>query len=287
MKKTIRGLLILLVVFLFTACSKGSIPVEIGNLSFSYDSKIWTVKSYTENAPLELTDKNKNKININVSQETTYQHPMSMIFFIESMISDQDGFQVFLEPNEITVNDTKWYEYGYLYKNGDTTYKVYQRYYGKYYNATSVSYTATAERYEAGYDEAIRLMSDIKVEEVSNEENEAKAKEFLVGEWDLNGRGYLVLSDDNTYEWYSDSSKDDNNKHYGIYGCDVENANMNMSDGDGIYLVLFPEALILDGVSEASMQYKIDYLISLGNQESEDYSMVNMSTYALFTITKK
>ena len=62
---------------------------------------------------------------------------------------------------------------------------------------------------------------------------------------------------------------------------------MNMSDGDGIYLVLFPEALILDGVSEASMQYKIDYLISLGNQESEDYSMVNMSTYALFTITKK
>ncbi len=194
---------------------------------------------------------------------------------------------MFLEPNEITVNDTKWYEYGYLYKNGDTTYKVYQRYYGKYYNAASVSYTATAERYEAGYDEAIRLMSDIKVEEVSNEENEAKAKEFLVGEWDLNGRGYLVLSDDNTYEWYSDSSKDDNNKHYGIYGCDVENANMNMSDGDGIYLVLFPEALILDGVSEASMQYKIDYLISLGNQESEDYSMVNMSTYALFTITKK
>ncbi len=62
---------------------------------------------------------------------------------------------------------------------------------------------------------------------------------------------------------------------------------MNMADGDGIYLVLFPEALILDGVSEASMQYKIDYLISLGNQESEDYSMVNMSTYALFTITKK
>lgn len=287
MKKIPQGLLILSMVFLLTACSKDSIPINFGNLTLNYDAKVWTLTKNIANAPLELTDKSNNIISINVSQESTYQHPLAMISFIESLISGVDGFQVFLEPNEITVNDTKWYEYGYIYNEGSTTYKVYQRYYGKYYNAASITYTSTPDLYDSGYDKAIKLMSDINIEEINNDENEAKAKEFLVGEWDLDESGYLALSEDGTYEWFSDSSKDNNNKHYGTYGCDVENTNMNMAYGDGLYLVLFPEGLIINGVTDTSLQYKTDYLISLENDGAKEYQMVNISSYALFTMTKQ
>lgn len=286
MKKTLQGILILSMVFLLTACSKDSTPVKVGNVSFKFDEGIWEITKNVANAPLEFTDKNNNKLSLNVSQESTYQHPMAMISFIESIISDSDSFQVFVEPNELTINDSKWCEYGYLYKEGSTTYKVYQRYYGKYYNAASITYTSTLDLYDSGYDEAIKFMSNIEVEEVSNEENEVKAKKFLVGEWDLNGSGYLVLSEDGTYEWFSDGTKDENNRHYGTYGCDVENASMEMVEGDAIYLVLFPEVLVVKGENAESLQYKADYIISL-EEESEGYQMVNISSYSLFTITKQ
>lgn len=281
MKKILRGLLILTLVLIMTACKKGIVPVTVGNISFSFDERVWRLVKNNTNEPLEFADKNDNKITINVTQESTYQHPMVMISFLESLISDYTDFQVFIEPNEITVNDTKWYEYGYTYKNGATYYKVYQRYYGKYYNAASVSYTSTLDQYDAGYEEALKLMSAIKVEEVDNKKNEEKAKKFLVGEWDLAERGYLVLKQDGTYEWFSDAFKDKNNRHYGSYGCDVENSNMNMAEGQGIYLVLFPEALVVNGETDTALQYKTDYLISLEALEGDVYKMVNLSTYTL------
>ncbi len=288
MKKTLLGLFILSMLFILTACSKGTLPASVGNLSFNYDSKVWKyIKNSDENAPLEFKDKHDNKLVFNVSQESTYQHPMTMISFIESMMSDAEGFEVFQAPNKIIVNDTEWYEYGYVYKDGSASYKVYQRYYGKYYNAASISYTSTPDKYDAGYEEAIKLMSDIQAEEVSNKENEAKAKEFLVGEWDMDQKGYLVLSKEGTYRWYMDSKKDEKNMHYGTYGCDIENANMNLVEGDGLYLALFPEGLVINGDTDTAVQYKIDYLVSLKDEEDGSYPMVNISNYTLYTLTRR
>lgn len=287
MKRALQGLFIISIAFILTACSNEPSPVSIGNLSFNYNSKVWEhIKSNEENAPLEFRDNKNNSIVINVSQESTYQHALTMISFLETLFSDNSSFQVFLEPNEISVNDTNWYEYGYQYTDDTTTYKVYQRYYGKYYNAASISYTATLDNYDAGFDKAITLMSDIKVEEVRNDENEAKAKEFLVGEWDLDGKGYLVLSDDGNYKWFKDTSKDENNMHYGTYGCDIENPTMNLLEGDGFYLVLFPEGLIINGEAETTLQSKNDFIISL-QDENNSYPMVNVSTYTLYSMTKQ
>ncbi|MDI9508754.1 MAG: hypothetical protein GX319_03285 [Clostridiales bacterium] len=286
MKKVLQGLFIVSMVFIMAGCSNKSHPVIIGNLSFDINTKVWKhVKSIDENAPLEFRDSNNNSLVINVSQESTYQHPLTMISFIETLFYENDSFQVFVEPKELSVNDTTWYEYGYQFSDNTTTYKVYQRYYGKFYNAASVSYTATLDSYDAGIDEAIALMSNIKVEEIRNDENEAKAKEFLVGEWDLDGKGYLVLLEDGTYKWYRDGSKNEKNMHYGSYGCDIENSNMNMFEGDAIYLVIFPEGLVVDGVPQA-VQAKNDFLISLDN-ENEGYPMVNIATYSLYTMFKQ
>ena len=292
MKKSIPAIIMIIsTLLLLTGCNNKKEdlqPVSIGNLAFQYDAAFWQHKKSTnEAAPLEFTDAKGNVVSIYVSQESTYQHPLDMIQFFETMVSTKDNFEVFLKPTEIKVNDATWYEYGYSYKEGDILHKVYQRYYGKFYNAASISYTSTDKNYDYGYEEAVKLMSGINATVNNNDINEAKAQEFLVGEWDVAKSGYLVMKKDGTYEWYKDAKKDKNNMHYGSFGCDVENAVMDLKEGDGIYLVLFPEGLTVDGTEKEMTTYKIDYLISFEKGENEGYPMVNMSSYALYTITKQ
>lgn len=290
MNKILKACLILSAIILLSGCSKKNDlePVSIGNIEFEYDTKVWKfINSTKTNDPLRFEDDKGNVLSLYVSQESTYQHPLEMIDFMESLVSSSEEYTVFLEPTKIEVNGTPWYEFGYSYKDGETLRKIYQRYYGKYYNAASVTYTSTIENYDTGYEEAIKVMSAFKTEDVTNEKNEAKAHEFLVGEWDVADRGYLVLKEDGTYEWYKDAEKDKNNMHYGTYGCDVENETMSLMEGDGVYLVLFPEGLIVSGTAETMGSHKIDYLISFDQKEDNSYQMVNMSTYALYTLTKQ
>ncbi|MBH1939957.1 hypothetical protein I5677_03485 [Mobilitalea sibirica] len=292
MKKIIQTFLILTTIVVLTGCNNKKEdlrPVSIGNLAFNYDANTWAHRNNTdEGAPLEFKDKSGNIVSIYVTQESTYQHPLDMIAFVKTMISSYEDYEVFLEPTKIIVNDTTWYEFGYTYKEGNIRRKVYQRYYGKYYNAASISLTSTEENYEDGYEVALKIMSDINATDVTNDINEGKAREFLVGEWSLDSRGYLVMYDDGTYEWYKDNTKDENNMHYGTYGCDVESATMGLKEGDGIYLVLFPNSLIINGVTEETTSYKNDYLISFDkSDDTEGYQMVNMSTYSLYTMIRQ
>ncbi len=292
MKKFMKIFIVLSALMLLTGCSNKKEDlreVSFGNLAFHYDANVWKYnEKRTAADPVELSDAKGNLLTISVSQESTYQHPMEMIRFLELMNSANDGYEVFKEPAEVKVNGTAWYEYGYSYRDGSSTRKIYHRYYGKYYNAASISYLSTEEAYQSGYEEALKLMADITVTDVPNEANEAEAHKFLVGEWDIAKSGYLVLNEDGTYEWYKDSTKDKNNMHHGTYGCDVENATMELNKGDGIYLVLFPEELIINGGSEKPSSYKVDYIISFASRtETDGYQMVNMSSYNLYTITKQ
>ena len=289
MKKFIKTLITITALLLLTGCSKKNelTPINIGNLSCHYDSQVWGLNKTDEGAPLELHDASGNLMNISVSQESTYQHPLDMINFLEEMASTKEGFMVFKEPAKIEVNGTTWYEYGYSFIEGSYIRKVYSRFYGKYYNAASISFSAPDSSYETGLTEALKIMSDVKMTDVTNEAKEAEAHEFLVGEWEVKNSGYLVLKDDGTYEWYKDSTMDKNNMHRGTYGCDVENATLELKRGDGVYLVLFPEELIIDGNSEGSSTPKIDYIISFNMHGLEGYQMVNMASYNLYTVIKQ
>ena len=77
MKKNFRLLLLIFIFTFFVSCSKTrENKVSIGNISFSYDDKIWTlVGDYDENGPLEFKDEYDNSLIIFVTEETTYQHP--------------------------------------------------------------------------------------------------------------------------------------------------------------------------------------------------------------------
>ncbi len=290
MKNLMKAFILAAAFLLLTGCSKNKelTSINIGNLSCHYDSQIWGLTKTDDGAPLELHDAIGNRLTFSVSQETTYQHPLDMIKFLEQMISTTNGFYVFQQPTRIEVNGTSWYEYGYGFIDDSEVYKVYQRYYGKNYNAASISFTSTSKNYEAGIEEALKIMSDVKMTDVINENNEKEAREYLVGTWEVKNSGYLVLKDDSTYEWYKDRSMDKSNMHHGTYGCDVENVKMELKRGDGVYLVLFPEEIIIEGTAEVSSTPKMDYIISFHKEEgSEGYQMVNMSSYRLYTVIKQ
>ena len=57
----------------------------------------------------------------------------------------------------------------------------------------------------------------------------------------------VVMNDDGTYMWYMESSKNEDNMHKGTYAGDVENSSVGFSEGEGIYFVLFPEVLYVEG----------------------------------------
>ena len=135
--------------------------------------------------------------------------------------------------------------------------------------------------------EALKVLNSIVMNVPDNAEAEAKAREFLVGEWDLGDSGYLVLNDDGTYEWYMMSDKDEKNMHRGVYGCDVENQSLGFSEGEGIYLVLFPEVLYVDGEQQTTSNAKYDYGISLQQQEDGSYQMMNVSTFVIYSMMKQ
>ena len=116
---------------------------------------------------------------------------------------------------------------------------------------------------------------------------EAKAKEFLVGEWDMGGAGYLVIEEGGTYTWYMDSSKDAANMHTGAYGCDTQSTTLGFGEGEGIYLVLFPEKLTVEGKEGTTGSSKYDYGISLEQQTDGSYQMINATTFTMYELNKQ
>lgn len=291
MKKNFRLLLLIFIFTFFVACSKTrENKVSIGNISFSYDDKIWTlVGDYDENGPLEFKDEYDNSLIIFVTEETTYQHPLEMIDVFETLRINNESFKVFLQPTQIDVKGSTWYEHGYELVDGTTNYKVYQRFYGKYYNAINIKYVSNTENFDKSLQAAKELMSDVEIDLLSNEKNEDKAKKSLVGEWDLSNSGYLILNQNNTYEWYQDSSKDKNNYHFGTYGCDIESEDLaffSFEEGEGFYLVLFLEDLLINGESGRQMGHKSDFLIKFDDIESDDYQMINMNSYKSYSMTR-
>lgn len=291
MKKNLRAFLIISIFTFLVACSKtrGN-KVSVGNISFLYNDEVWTqVGGFDENEPIEFKDEYENSLIIFVTEETTYQHPQEMIDIFETFRINNESFKVFLQPTKIDVKGNSWYEHGYELDDGTTNHKIYQRFYGEYYSAINIRYISNPENYDKNLQAAKELMSTVEIDLLSNKENEDKAKESLVGEWDLSNNGYLILNQDGTYEWYQDSSKDKNNYHFGTYGCDIESKELaffSFEEGEGFYLVLFLEDLIVNGETGGQMGYKSDFLISFDDIESDDYQMINLSSYRMYPMTR-
>lgn len=48
-----------------------------------------------------------------------------------------------------------------------------------------------------------------------------------------------------------------------------------------------PVIIVIDDVTNTSLQVKSDYIISLVDEASEGYPMVNIANYALYNLTKQ
>lgn len=265
----------------------------LGGLAMLYDGNVWTEQPDQEtDSSLAFEDKNESILGVSCSKESTYQHPQDMISMAKQIYATYEGYEEIEAPTELEVQGEKWYEWVIRYEeNGIPTVSL-QRYYAKNYYVYTMTYVAEETVYESGKSEAVKVMNSAVLSVPGNEEAEEKAKEFLVGTWSIGAnsegdKGYLVLNEDGTYEWYMDSSKDPKNMHNGVYGCDVENATLGFDEGEGIYLVLYPEALYVDGEKGTTGSPKYDYAFSLEQAEDGSYPLMNVATFDIYTTYKQ
>ncbi|MCD7725030.1 MAG: hypothetical protein LUI12_05695 [Clostridiales bacterium] len=264
----------------------------LGGLIMLYDDSVWTQQPDQEtDSSLVFEDQNESILGISCSKEATYQHPLDMISLSEQIYATYEGYEEVEEPTEVEVQDASWYEWVIRYEeNGVDTVSL-QRFYAKNYYVYTMTYVAEEAAYEAGKSEAVKAMNSVVMSVPDNAEAEEKAKEFLVGTWSIGvdsegDKGYLVLEEDGTYEWYMDSSMDAANMHTGTYGCDVENTTLGFDEGEGVYLVLYPEALYVDGEKGMTGSPKYDYAFSLEQGSDGSYPMMNVTTFDIYTTYK-
>lgn len=260
----------------------------IGGLALLYEDEIWTPneEGATESS-LRFETEEEEVLGVSCSKESLYQHPLDMIDLAKQVYSTYENYEELEEPREVDVNGTRWYEWNFQYRENGETIKTLQRYSGENYYAYTISYLAKENDYGKNEAEALKVMNSAVLTVPDNEQAEGKAKEFLTGEWDLGAAGYLVLNQDGTYTWYMESSKDEANMHTGTYGCDIENAALGFGEGEGIYLVLFPQKLTAAGKEQTAFSAKFDYGISLEALENGAYQMVNVKTFVMYEMAKQ
>ena len=260
----------------------------LGAMAILYDDSVWTYdETQGSDASMAFTMEDGSLLGLSCSKESFYQHPLDMIQISSQLNTAYENFEEIEAPTPVTVQGEKWYEWIYQYEENGVETVALQRFYGKNYYAYTMSYIAEKQAYEADRTEALKVMNSAVMSVPGNDEGEQKAAGYLVGEWNLGEAGYLVLNEDGTYAWYMDESKDEKNVHKGTYAGDVSNEALGFTEGEGVYLVLFPEVLYTDGKEGQTASAKYDYAISLEQQADGSYQMINTSTFAMYAMTKQ
>jgi len=271
-----------------TAASANTKQAMLGGLTFLYDDTVWVPNpEEATDTSLRFATDNNGILGASCAKEAYYQHPLGMVMVSEQLYDTYDNFVELKEPTIVTVNGRDWYEWMVQYEENGVTVKSIHRYAAENYYAYTLSYLADEAGFEANKEAALAVMDTAKLVIPDNNEAEEKAKEFLVGEWDLGTAGYLVLTEDETYTWYMDAAKDQNNMHTGTYGCDVQNESFGFVEGEGVYLVLFPEKIVVDGQEGMTGSVKYDYGIALVPTEEGAYQMINPTTLTIYEMTKQ
>lgn len=253
-----------------------------------YDDTVWSSNEEGATDSSILFESGDNAVlGISCSKEGMYQHPLDMIQMTRQICGTYPGFRELSEPQKIEVNGADWYEWSYQYEENGQTMKSLQRFFAENYYAYTINYLADDREFDKKQQEAVKAMNSVVMTVPDNEEAEEEARAFLVGEWDMAGAGYLVIRQDGTYTWYMDSDKKEDNMHTGTYGCDIENESLGFSKGEGIYLVLFPEKLTVEGQEGVTANAKYDYGISLSQQSDGTYQMLNISTFSMYQLVKQ
>ena len=260
----------------------------LGGLTILYDESVWNYDEEQSNSSsIVFTTEDDTLLGVSCSKESYYQYGLDMAYTSRAMNSPYEGFEEIEEPTPVTVQGEEWYEWIYRYEENGVATMALQRFYGKNYYAYSMSYIAEEDNFETNKNEALKVMNSAVLNVPDNTEAEEKIKEFLVGEWDLSEFGYMVFNEDGTYAWYEDSSKNENNVHKGTYKGDVTNAALGFSEGEGIYFVLFPEVLYIDGEEGRTTNAKYDYAVSLEQQSDGSYPMLNTSTFSMYSMFRQ
>lgn len=263
--------------------SINKIEAGLGDLKLYYN-KNWTYDAEnSKDASLAFT-RGDTLIGVVCSKEKTFQLPEDMMKRSLDMVSQQsEDFKLIADMKKINVNGDTWYECSYKAGKGEDEMYSIQRTYGKGYYGYTITYTGLKKDFEAFESNALTILDSCLMEVPDEATGEEEAKKELVGELDAGKYGYLELKDDGTYYWYSDSSKEMDNVHYGTYACDNKIPAINIQPGQkGYYVALFPSKYFVNGVEKDMGTYKIDLAISKATKGKADYQGVNLVNYTVY-----
>lgn len=301
MKKKLWMLMLVLVMLMATACDSSSQTGDVGTEKeneFKYkeagigDLKLklqedWKYEEEQCNDNSLAFSKGNSILGVSFSKEGAYQAPLDMADRVEMNYSSFADFKTLTEPKLIEVNGETWAEMEFSFTEDEKSVTVYERCYGKNYNAYAVSFTAFSDEYDADIEEAKMIMDTVTVS--VEEYDETAAREFFVGEWGVGNGGLLVLNEDGTYQWYMDAeTKDPAYMHEGTYGCDDEIKSMGTAKGTGnYYLCLIPEHLYDDGKEVEMGAHIYNFAVSHESTAQDNvYQMINISTMGIYTIIR-
>lgn len=259
----------------------------VGGMTLDYDENLW-VYSEADSTDTSVVFRIGEEciLGISCSMESTYQNGRDMVNMTKVFVETYEGYAEVKPVEAVEVNGETWYEWGYQFEESDITHKELRRCYGKNYYAYSIAYTATEDAYDKYLADAMAVLDTVKMNVPENTEAEAAAKAELVGEWDLADAGYLILKEDGTYQWFIDASKSADNMHCGTFACDTQIRAMNDTSGKALYLAIFPEKLVTDGIEGMTANAKYDYGFSAVDGEGGAREMINLSSFQLYTATK-
>lgn len=300
MKRKLWVILLLVVAAVMTACGGSSqgTDTEQEENEFKYkeagigDLKLklhedWKYEEEQCNDNSLAFSKGNSILGVSFSKEGAYQTPLDMADRVEMNYSSFEDYKEIMEPKLIEVNGETWCEMEFSFKEDGNDVTVYERCYGKNYNAYAVSFTAFSEEYEEDIEEAKMIMDTVTMNVADYDET--AAREFFVGEWGVGDGGLLILNEDGTYQWFMDAeSRDPAYMHEGTYGCDDEIKSMGTEKGSGsYYLCLIPEHFYNEGKEVEMSAHIYNFAVSHESTANDNvYQMINISTMGIYTIIK-
>ena len=252
-------------------------------ITYSDDWKLDELNLYEDENNIRKVIKNGNlKIALVVTSTKTYYTTQE---FVKSVASGYEEKYDNVKVGEKTkINDQAWISVEYSYSVGKNYYHALQYFLVDDYDQYSVSYVTYEDEYLNGLEDAKKIIETVKLDTTQKELDEKEAKNAIVGEWDCGNTGYLVFNEDNTYYFYKDSTKSEDNVIIGKYTASNKVKTYAAGYAKGFYIICDVEKGIKDGEIYIKPNNRIDYVFT--PDEDGTYNCKNMVTYSTFKAKK-
>ncbi len=249
--------------------------LTLDKVSFKYNDSKWKLEK-------DETDK---KTLTNKESTIYFKYNFSKDYYTIDTYIDlmkesykKEGYNISENMQDITINNVLWKKVEY--EKDDN--KYIELIYVKDYIIYRFIYTSPSKTFDSSLKNIEEIYNTLEYDDEEDRIDAENAKRKLIGEWQWEGQGYIVIDDTHMYV-YRDSSKDENNVVYGTYKLDSKIPTYSSGYADGLYIVMTIDKYYEDGIELNN--YK-EFTYSFTVTPDGKYSLENESTHSIGYATK-